>query len=664
LDALVVRVGKQVIGRYPLGRQTVVILGRGGDIVLNSPHVSRHHAAVRPVGEQSYVITDLGSKSGTKVNGAPVPALGTTLKHGDTIEVEEFAVRCVIGAAGDEKIDPRALAAYAAVRPKEEFEATVLGNMAVRPPPPPEAMIDGGAAAAAPRPAAAEPPPRTLKEIQGRIELTYYRKPHPLRRALRTGWIAAAAASVIWIAVVEATGAHATYNSGPVSASHAAFASRCELCHTDAFKTVPDAACLACHDGLLTPAQHAERRDLAPAEAHRRRFPTHHPDRREAPECSSCHIEHKGEAFLVEGLHDGHCARCHGALTPAAEPRVVSSAGLGIESFARGHPEFGPLAKLDKFPPGSSAALAPGGRDQAAIKLDHQLHLTKLPAMDTPARKAWLARTGRDALVCADCHTPDAAGAYMRPVEFDRHCRECHSIEAQLGPIEEKKETLARTIALPHGRSPRELAAKIEGERLEAEVRRFFERYIAAHPEELAPAAVPTAATAGRPGPPMPGARPPPPKPQAAAAPVSPTAWVEGRMSRWEKPLPPRLGGARDVERALFQGCEKCHAFTSGASGAEIVPPAIPARWLPASVFSHDRHQVLACASCHAAAWGSKETADVLLPGIASCRECHKDGGARTRCSECHLYHERRDQRAFDGAMTIDAISAPGGRHP
>jgi len=50
---------------------------------------------------------------------------------------------------------------------------------------------------------------------------------------------------------------------------------------------------------------------------------------------------------------------------------------------------------------------------------------------------------------------------------------------------------------------------------------------------------------------------------------------------------------------------------------------AIPERWLPFSTFDHKAHSILTCVACHEAAPHSKETKDVLLPSIGSCRNCH-----------------------------------------
>ncbi len=69
--------------RVPLG-EYVVTIGRQNDctIVLADPNVSRHHAEIRPYGD-GFVVIDLGSTNGTKVNDARVAE--HQLRDGDEV---------------------------------------------------------------------------------------------------------------------------------------------------------------------------------------------------------------------------------------------------------------------------------------------------------------------------------------------------------------------------------------------------------------------------------------------------------------------------------------------------------------------------------------------------------------------------------------------------
>jgi hypothetical protein len=64
-------------------------LGRGRqcDVVLNDPNVSRQHAEIRPRGG-SWVITDLGSTNGSRLNGRRIDG-SEVLRAGDEIELGE-----------------------------------------------------------------------------------------------------------------------------------------------------------------------------------------------------------------------------------------------------------------------------------------------------------------------------------------------------------------------------------------------------------------------------------------------------------------------------------------------------------------------------------------------------------------------------------------------
>jgi Protein of unknown function (DUF3662)/FHA domain len=73
-------------------REAVTLIGRSRrcDVVVEDPNVSRQHAEVRRQGD-SYVLRDLGSTNGTRVNRREVKQ--ATLQHGDRIEVGTTELR-------------------------------------------------------------------------------------------------------------------------------------------------------------------------------------------------------------------------------------------------------------------------------------------------------------------------------------------------------------------------------------------------------------------------------------------------------------------------------------------------------------------------------------------------------------------------------------------
>ena len=56
-------------------------------MVLNYPVVSRQHAALIRTGEDRWTVHDLGSKSGTLLNGKPVDPAGSSMTLGDVLSL-------------------------------------------------------------------------------------------------------------------------------------------------------------------------------------------------------------------------------------------------------------------------------------------------------------------------------------------------------------------------------------------------------------------------------------------------------------------------------------------------------------------------------------------------------------------------------------------------
>ncbi len=324
-----------------------------------------------------------------------------------------------------------------------------------------------------------------------------------------------------------------------------------------------DAACLKCHAG--------------------RSF--HQPN---APQisCSFCHAEHQG--IKMAATTDASCSFCHGDAATMAKAESGKRKAETIHHFADDHPQF-------KF-------ITEKLCDPDTLKFNHALHLTGATIPKLP---------GGVKLDCAFCHQSDAAGALMKPVAFEKHCRVCHSL--QFDPETPQ-------LQLPHGSAefvsaylrslPKQYldlaarvgaadandftAKKLAGLRTQFDNREHFG-------EDLEKRIFFSTATAG---------------PEAS------------------------IGTLSGATRAVFPGCAYCHEVKSAAGSPQITKPVQVERWLAQSRFNHAKHLGVACATCHDA-MHSKDTADILLPAKATCAECHSPrGGVADTCAECHTYHQ------------------------
>ncbi|MGD0930474.1 MAG: hypothetical protein ABR902_07480 [Candidatus Korobacteraceae bacterium] len=444
---------------------------------------------------------------------------------------------------------------------------------------------------------------RTTKSLARRMDLQYFTRSHPLRRWRLYLSLAIPVIAVVWFLSQRATG-QKVYSSGPLSASHAVFGKRCEVCHVTQAgvfrREVSDHACERCHDA-----------------------PAHHPHKAAfTPACASCHQEHQGSLRLAR-TSDNSCAQCHTNLrVRAGEPKYVAT----IQGFDRHHPEF--------------AVLRPGGSDPGMIKLNHYAHLQ--PKLASP--------NGPVQMTCHDCHRPAgvegtwpyALGqvktvsamtdtdrrtanprAYMARIRYTEQCAGCHIKDLQFDKRFDE--------AAPHDKP----------EVVQAFLIKKYTEYIAAHPgavsEPLPAGRIVTSTMA-----PMP------------PAPRTREEWIEWQVAH--------------ADRLLFsKGCKLCHTMIreNGPLPA-VAKSAIPMRWLQHADFDHDSHRMLTCTTCHSAAPQSRQTADILLPGIASCRGCHQEGGpehdaADGRCSECHQYHEWRAEQFPKSNFTIRQLRGAAG---
>ncbi len=86
----------------------------------------------------------------------------------------------------------------------------------------------------------------------------------------------------------------------------------------------------------------------------------------------------------------------------------------------------------------------------------------------------------------------------------------------------------------------------------------------------------------------------------------------------------------------LATSCQKCHEIKNAA----LAPVTAARHVLVRARFVHQPHLLQAeCLRCHKGIDTSKDSRDLTLPGIQSCRECHRPQGASQTCQSCHQFH-------------------------
>jgi hypothetical protein len=332
-----------------------------------------------------------------------------------------------------------------------------------------------------------------------------------------------------------------------------------------------------------------------------------------AQRCERCHVVRAGK--IATTLDDRACLACHDApahkqnqtFTPSCaschtEHRGrVSLSAVSDGSCLQCHRSLRTTDGVHRVSqtlgpfPGTGhpdfAAVRPGARDRTVLRFNHQLHL----------KRDLAGLNGSATLECAACHrmpSRRAASGLMPRITFAGDCASCHPL--YFDPLIADQ--------APHGTPDAVHGAVVDALRA----------YIAGHPEQI-----------GRPDQVrrLPLNFPTPAPVQARTA----DEWVEMRTQA--------------AERLLWsKTCAKCHDFAPAAAALPSeIPTNMPSMWMPHARFDHRAHQLATCTSCHAAQT-SRETADVLLPSIATCRRCHSSTQAAdattSQCFECHQYHE------------------------
>ncbi len=394
-----------------------------------------------------------------------------------------------------------------------------------------------------------------------------------------------------------------SWSSGPLSKAHANLENQCTACHQQPFVAVRDSACQTCHTGAH---DHAEADRLRIAEMHGGLWEGANAKLAAAfnlPEgrCTTCHVEHEGDKGIVN-FAPTLCADCHNGMSK----RLTDTDLRDASDFTRDHPDFRPaIVTAPSFdtPQIRRIALSDKPAENSGLKFPHDLHLSRTNAVARMAETLGTSGGYGAPLDCASCHRPDPTGVRFTGIEMERDCGTCHSLAFA------REDGVVRTLR--HG----------DAAQAAAELRDFLTlRGPAAAPLDLR-----------RPGEGFAG--------RAALL-------TQGARANFGKSVNDRI-------RSIFQpggACYDCHTVEppSRAGGLDfrIAPVSLPSRYFDRALFSHADHdtKVTECSTCHLAPT-SKAASDVLMPGIAVCRDCHvgaqpQKGKVASDCGSCHEYHD------------------------
>ncbi|MBX9858795.1 MAG: cytochrome c3 family protein [Sphingomonas sp.] len=401
---------------------------------------------------------------------------------------------------------------------------------------------------------------------------------------------------------IYALRAQQSWSSGPLSDAHHALEGKCESCHVKAFVSVRDDTCRTCHKQVHDHAPLARQALARASPGAGDRFlrdVAHFFGKEGAGACVDCHTEHEG-AGAMPPTRQAFCSDCHADLKRQLADTKLGNAG----DFGKVHPQFSPVVMTapGEKPVLQRVSLDAGPKENSGLKFPHKLHLSGSGGVARMAQRLGAQNGFGSALACKDCHTPSADGTRFLPVSMERNCAACHSLGF---------EQIGGTVrTLRHG-AP---------EQVIADLRAFYRSTPATRPIDLG------GMVRRRPG-----------------------DNAQGQVARvYNAAAISRPASAEAAIRAVFSkggACYDCHVIappSASGKGWDVVPVHQSLRYMFHGWFDHAAHRTEKCESCHAAPQ-STEAADLLVPGIKTCRTCHGGEASSAKvpssCAMCHRYH-------------------------
>jgi len=411
----------------------------------------------------------------------------------------------------------------------------------------------------------------------------------------------------------------ASWSTGALSQAHHSLEDNCEACHAKPFQSVQDTTCLTCHEDIADhadkPRQLTGRGPLSTGDA--LQWAVAEQFGKEGPgSCTTCHTEHEG-AGRMEPTAQQFCSDCHDTM----DTRLIDTQLGNAADFGTSHPQFQAVVFTQ---PGQTnpQRISLGGKpkESSGLIFPHDMHMERSGGVARMAKNLGAKAGYGSALVCADCHTPNADETSFLPVDMEEDCEACHSL------VYDKVGTTFRTLS--HGNVEQMRADLAALDRV-----------------PRSPAASGMLRGRQRPG-----------------------QYSQGGLYYQNFGRPVRSLVA--INRALAPDgvCGECHIPTTNNGKPDVMPVNLRDHFMINGWFDHDAHTQEDCTTCHKAD-ASKSSNDLLLPPLATCRTCHmgeddKSADVPSGCAMCHSYHPKGSADAQIVAKNTKSMGVPGRQLP